>query len=215
VSVLAKGTKKEKSTFGGPLDLFYRGESAIVFRPRSGLNLLTGFAVDQTFPRLRTDLRRFYAACHLAEILAGMTREEEPHPQLFDLVDAGLRLLSDAPVAELPALLASLETRTLAELGFAPSLAVCASCGKEGTERGAALSAALGGMLCADCAERDPDARPAPPGRIAALRTLAREPPDRAGRVRLSAADARAIRAWLTSFAEWRLERRLRTARFL
>jgi DNA repair protein RecO (recombination protein O) len=214
VSVLAKGSKKEKSGFGGPLDLFYRGEASIVFRPRSSLNILAGFSVDEAFPRLREELPRFYAACHLAEILAGMTREEEPHPELYYLMAQGLGLLEDVPSGQVAPLLASLELNALALLGFAPSLDSCAACGCD-PERGAALSAALGGVLCSACASKDVKARLAPPGRLRALRALAETPFDRAGRVRLSPSDAGEIRSWLTAFVEWRLERPLRTARFL
>ena len=89
MAALAKGSKKEKSSFGGALDLFYLGPALILFRPRAGLHLLTAFTVEESWPALRHDLHRFYLVCHLAEILTGMTREEEPLPEVFDLVVAG------------------------------------------------------------------------------------------------------------------------------
>ncbi|MEN8148410.1 MAG: DNA repair protein RecO [Planctomycetota bacterium] len=215
VAALAKGSKKEKSSFGGALDLFYLGPAVVLFRPRAGLHLLTAFTVEEAWPALRRDLKRFYLACHLAEILTGMTREEEPLPGVFDLLVEGLTALSSAGDRSIPALGASLELRLLAELGFAPSLTACGSCGRELAGRERRLSVSFGGLICADC--RDTEARPLTvgPGVVEALRTLAASRPRTAARLRLSRADQRAIRGFLTAFTEWRLERKLRTARFL
>jgi len=213
--VLAKGAKKPKSSFGGALDLFYLGDALVIRRPRSGLHLLAAFHVRDSFPPLRAALPRFYAACHLAEILTGMTREEEPQPELFDLIADGIRRLSDAAPDEVPSLLAAIELRTLAHLGFAPALEGCAGCGRRDLGRAPAISVAIGGVVCPECGSRDPKARRVAPGVLGALRALGRGPGDHARRIRLSPADRRAIRAFLNAFVEWRLERALRTSRFL
>lgn len=144
-----------------------------------------------------------------------MTREEEPQPGLFEKVVEALRRLAESPANEVPPLLVSAELKVLAELGFAPALTECASCGRPPGPGRIAVSVAVGGLLCTDCRERDPKAPAVPAGRLAALRSLAETPLARAGRVRLAPADIGAIRSFLTSFTEWRLERRLRTARFL
>jgi len=215
VSVLAKGSKKEKSSFGGALDLFYLGPAIIIFRPRAGLHLLTAFTVEESWPALRRNLARYYYTCHIAEILTGMTREEEPLPEVFDLMLAGLTELSRALPEGIPTLGAALELRLLRELGFAPSLFVCAACGAELSGRERQLSVASGGLLCGDC--RDREARPVSvsPGVVESLRNLASAPLESTSRLRLSPRDATAIRSFLTAFTEWRLERKLRTARFL
>ena len=215
MAALAKGSKKEKSSFGGALDLFYLGPCLIIFRPRAGLHLLTAFTVEESWPALRRDLKRFYLVCHLAEILTGMTQEEEPMPALFDLMVSGLTAISGAGDSSIPAIGASLELRLLSELGFAPSLSACGSCGQELSGRERRLSVSFGGLICGDC--RDTEARPmnVSPGVVEALRSLAKGTLETAGRIRLSPADYRAIRTFLTGFTEWRLERKLRTARFL
>lgn len=213
ISALAKGSKKEKSSFGGPLDLFYRGPATVIFR-RSGLHLLASFRVEDAGAGLRAELPRYYAACHVAEVLTGMAQEEELHPGLFERVRDGMAAIAAAAPAEVAPILAALDLGLLADLGFAPSLEFCAVCGREAPARGARLSPALGGVLCPDCRIRDPKASPLPPAVAAALRNLARTPPSRAGRIRLPPASLRAIRSFLTAFVEWRLERPLRTAPF-
>jgi len=215
VAALAKGSKKEKSSFGGALDLFYLGPAIILFRPRAGLHLLTAFTVEESWPALRHDLHRFYLVCHLAEILTGMTREAEPLPDLFDLVVAGLTEISRVSDQGIRTLGMALELRLLRELGFAPSLFACAACGQDLPGKERLLSVPLGGLVCADC--RDREARPVPvsPGVVESLRNLASSPLESTSRLRLAPKDARSIRSFLTGFTEWRLERKLRTARFL
>jgi DNA repair protein RecO (recombination protein O) len=215
LSVLAKGVKKEKSSFGGALDVFYLGRAAVLRRSRASLEILGSFRVETAFPGLREVLPRFLAACHLAEILSGMVREAEPHTALFDDTVAGLRALEGAPADRVAPLLVALELGTLKELGFAPSLTRCAHC-DAGTDAAAAtLSVRLGGVLCPACGAEDPGASRPAGGTLAALRTLERSDPPRALRVLLSPAARREIRAFLDAFEEWRMERPLRTARFL
>ena len=215
LSVLAKGSKKPKSTFGGALDLFYLGRALVLRRPSSGLSLLTAFHVTESHPGLRTNLSRLYAAEHLSEILTGMTQEEEPHPELFDLVTGTIGLLATADESDVTPLLCSAELKVLSELGFAPSLDICASCGKKAEPPGIALSVTAGGVLCAECRNREPGRTDVTPGLLSGLRALAETPVTRATRVRIGPADARRIRSFLTAFEEWRLERRLRAAQFL
>lgn len=215
VSVLAKGTRREKSQFGGALDLLYLGQALVIFRPRSGLNILSAFHVETAFPRLRGDLTRLYAACHLVELVIGMTREEEPQPDLFDLLTEGIGLIENANGRQLPALVSSVELRLLALLGFAPALECCASCGEDIPGGAVALSPPEGGALCGDCRDQDPARQTIAPGTYQALRHLAATTPARSLRIKLSRGDERRIRDFLNAFEEWRLERKLRTSRFL
>ena len=215
VSVLAKGTKKPKSSFGGALDLFYLGDARILHRPAGGLMILAGFAIRTPFPGLRRELYRLYATCHLAELVVGMTREEEPHPELFDLLVAGIARIEGTEANNVAPVVAALELAILKELGFAPELSICAGCGGTLARGRPALSVRMGGTVCPDCTDRDPTRIHLGPGALGALRNLAGSPPERATRLRLSLEDARKIREFLTAFEEWRLERRLRAAPFL
>ncbi len=215
LSVLAKGTKKPKSSFGGAIDLFYLGSAGLVRRPRSGLDLLDSFRVTTAHPGLRASLRRFCAACHLSELLVGMARETEPHPALFDALCAGLSALETASEDRTGTILIALELAALRELGFAPSLARCAACGAEAAGADARLSVRQGGVVCPACREAVPDAAPVRAATLSGLLALDRLGASRAERVRLPAAEEAEIRRFLDGHEEWRLERPLRTARFL
>ncbi len=204
VGVLARGARREKSPFGGALDLFYRGEARIRFRPRAGLHLLTGFRVTSSHPGLRKALPRFHAACRLVKIVLSMTREEEHHPGLLPRLEAGLELLETAGEEEVDPILVAAELGLLGVLGFAPRFDACAACGGDASGRGATLSARFGGVLCARCGPGDPRRLSVPPRTLNVLRLLAHRDPRTAARVRLAPEDRRTIRTWLDRFHAWR-----------
>lgn len=187
----------------------------VLVRPRASLDLLATFGVRDSFRGLRRALPRFYAACHLAELLIGMTREGESQPELFDGFREALSVFAGAPGDRLPPAIVAAELAALRRLGFAPSLTACASCASEVALQKPAVSVRLGGVLCGTCREADPSSRPFGAGALQALRHLEGTDSAAALRVRLPAIDARAIRDFLDAFEEWRLERPLRTSPFL
>jgi DNA repair protein RecO (recombination protein O) len=178
VRVLAKGGRRLRSNFENALDLLTHC-SIVFLRKSSGtLELLTEAQVVQRFPRLRDDLAALYAAYYVAELLADGTQEYDSHPPLFDEALATLRELGGAaagsPAPEAGPRVARFEMVALRELGHAPALEVCASCGAAAAGAGLAFSAAAGGVLCPPCRPRAPrDARPLSPAAWLALRALA------------------------------------------
>jgi DNA repair protein RecO (recombination protein O) len=154
IHVLAKGSRREKNAFQGPLDLLVRGRAAWYPRPRTGLHLLGSFEVLETFPRIRGDLERYYLACHVLEALHETARQEEPGETAYLLGTAACRMIerADRPENVLPPFHADL----LRQLGSAPRLDVCVSCETPAAEvRRPRLSPASGGLLCETCAVED------------------------------------------------------------
>jgi DNA repair protein RecO (recombination protein O) len=155
IHVLAKGSRRAKNSFQGPLDLLVHGRAGWYRRPRTGLHLLGTFEVLDTFPRTRHDLSRYYAACHVLEALHESTRQEEPIETIFNLGLATLRVVdrSGDPIRALPVFHADL----LRQLGSTPCLDACVICGAAGD--GIAhprLGPNQGGILCETC---EPGAR--------------------------------------------------------
>jgi DNA repair protein RecO (recombination protein O) len=159
--------------------------SIVLLRKSSGsLDLLTEARVVRRFPRLRTDLPALYAAYYIAELLSDLTEDYDPHPNLFEealatLEDLGTSLPSAdsrlGPGSAATGLrLARFELVFLRELGYSPTLDVCALCetplvppsqpapdaeGKLRVEQPVAFSAAAGGVLCPACAKQARDSR--------------------------------------------------------
>jgi DNA repair protein RecO (recombination protein O) len=154
IHVLAKGSRRDRNAFQGPLDLLVRGRAGWYPRPRTGLHLLGTFEVLDTYPAARTDLGRYYVASHVLEALHEATRQEEPDERTFRLGVATLSLVARAP--EPRAVLPVFHADLLRRLGTAPRTEVCVGCGKEAArvER-PRLSPVRGGLLCEDCAPGD------------------------------------------------------------
>src|SRR5438128_7377399 len=84
VRVLAKGGRRLKSNFESALDLLTVCRIVLLRKSTGSLDLLTEAQVVKRFPQLRADLPALYGGFYVAELLADMTEDHDPHPALFD-----------------------------------------------------------------------------------------------------------------------------------
>ncbi len=145
IRTVAKGIRKTKSRFGGRLEPFTHVDLVLY----EGLNLdtITQVAVIEPFPRLRESLDAVVAAGTMVEAADAVAQEDESSMRLFLLLHRGLRALESGQRG------ADLITSYLLKLadvvGVAPSLLVCASCGKvDDLHR---FSFGGGGVICDRC----------------------------------------------------------------
>jgi DNA repair protein RecO (recombination protein O) len=218
---LAKGSKRPKSPFGGPLDRLQLVQTVFSVRSHGGLGLLTELAQRETFPGLRTNLRNFYAASYAAELAIAATPDLDPQPELFKILADTLRRLSSTPDSDI--LLFRFEVRLLGLLGLRPQLDQCVVCHRSrAAGRGGFFSPAASGLLCRQCAQQPQDAPGRQPSafRVAgkaldALLFLAAVGDDELGRVRLASATAADMRRLLGAHWQYVLDRPLRAARWV
>ena len=176
VRVLAKGGRRLKSNFESALDLLTVCSIVLLRKSTGSLDLLTEARVVRRFPQLRSDLTALYAGYYIAELLADLTEDYDPHPILFDEALDALESLGTSPRdGEKPATalrLVRFELVLLRELGYSPTVEVCASCETPVNGKGMAFSASAGGVLCPACQDRRRDRRPLTPETWQALRAL-------------------------------------------
>ena len=156
VKLIAKGSKRPKSKTGGALDLLCEGD--LVFAPGRGEALGTLIEFTETASRadMRRDAARLNAALYLIELAAAMLAEDDPHPEVFDLMHNALARLGqpDAPVS---AVLAYAQWRMLRHVGLLGEMSACAGCGTPtarataGDLRHMVFSSRRGGLLCGSC----------------------------------------------------------------
>jgi DNA repair protein RecO (recombination protein O) len=156
IRVLAKGGRRLKSNFESALDLLTLCSIVFLRKSSGGLDLLTEAQVAERFPRLRTDLQALYAAYYIAELLADLTEDYDPHPCIFDEALGTLRALGSATGLRL----ARFELVLFRELGYGPALEACAVCGEMAPQDPVAFSPAAGGIVCRNCRNRARDGRP-------------------------------------------------------
>ncbi len=159
ISAIAKGSKRPKSSFDGPVEVFSSGK--IVFTATSGEKLatLTEFQQQPSFPHLRDNLFALNCALFAAELVNHLTHEYDPHPQLFDSFLQFLqnineiRATSDERRATI--LLILFQLALLKEVGLQPVLSHCVNC-KMSSEQLATsdevyFTSAANGLICRDC----------------------------------------------------------------
>jgi DNA repair protein RecO (recombination protein O) len=173
VSAMAKGGRRLKSAFQGGLDLLGVSDIVVLQKASEALDLLTEAAPVERFTSLRRDLAALYAGYYVAELLAELTDDNDPHPKLFDAAVVTLRHLGE-PALRCRRLL-RFELACLRELGHMPALDACAHCGAAVEAGGSAYAFGLatGGVLCPSCRPGQPHVATLSGTTLGALRVLA------------------------------------------
>jgi DNA repair protein RecO (recombination protein O) len=205
VRAVAKGIRKTTSRFGGRLEPFTH-VSLLVYRGRGALDTITQADIISAHRPLRDDLGLFAAGETMLEAADKVAEEHERNVRLFVLLLSGLRALSGRP--QEPTVVAeSFLLKLLSLSGFHPSLSACAVCGMVSPEL---FSSGQGGAVCTGCAEID--AGPASPQALGYLAAIAAADMAAVGneapREIVVRKEARAL---LYGFAEYHLERRMRS----
>ncbi|MBN1818480.1 MAG: DNA repair protein RecO [Sedimentisphaerales bacterium] len=151
---LAKGARRAKSAFDGPIEIFSCGQ--IQFYPKfsGGLATLTEFLQEPRFVRLRRHLYAMDCALFAAELLDSLTQPYDPHPSLYGVFSTFLDDVQETTDTKKSlALLIVFQLSLLAEVGSRPILNQCVNCRKpyKQSRRGAFFSSQANGLVCPDC----------------------------------------------------------------
>lgn len=152
ITVLAKGARRKKSPFEAALDLLALCRIVFLNKSSGAMGLLTEAKLERRFRAASKDLQRLYSGYYVAELLAKLTDESDPHRELFDLAERTIVSLDEGRHSTFLTLL-RFEMRTLALLGHQPMLTRCVRCGNEDSpsEKRTHFGLLDGGRLCDDC----------------------------------------------------------------
>jgi DNA repair protein RecO (recombination protein O) len=117
---MAKGAKRPRGGFEGGIDLLTLGQVAAIITPARDLATVTQWRVLDTFRALREHLGANRAGIYMADLIHQMLTEHDPHPRLFDALQAALSGLDDLRRVEQTLL--RFEWMVLLETGFRPQL---------------------------------------------------------------------------------------------
>ncbi len=204
IRAVAKGIRKTTSRFGARLEPFTH-VSLLVYRGRGALDTVTQADIIAPHRVLRDDLGLFAAGEAMLEAVDKVAEEHERNVRLFLLLLIGLRALETGP-ADPAAVAESFLLKMLSLSGFHPSLTACAVCGRPGPEL---FSSGQGGAVCVGCAEHG--AGPASAASLGVLADLATADLIAAGGLASDVQARREARGLLYGFAEYHLERRMRS----
>jgi len=204
IRAVAKGIRKTTSRFGARLEPITH-VSLMVYRGRSSLDTVSQAEIIGSFRRVREDLSLFAAAETMLEAVDKVAEEHERNVRLFLLLVGGLRTLDTGPTDPV-AVAESFLLKLLSLSGFHPSLRACAVCGRPDPSL---FSSGQGGAVCASCAELD--AEPVSAEALAYLALLAGSDLLKAGASAPDPRTRREARPLLFGFAEYHLERRMKS----
>ena len=204
VRAVAKGIRKTNSRFGARLEPFTH-VSLMVYRGRGALDTVSQAEIVSSFPSLRDDLDRFAAGETMLEAVDKVAEEHERNVRLFMLLLTGLRAL-DAGPKDAAAVTESFLLKMLSLSGFHPSLTACAVCGRPAPER---FASGQGGAVCVS--DADLDAGPVSTQALEHLAMLGGTGMVEAGETSVDPRTRREARGLLFGFAEYHLERRMKS----
>lgn len=210
--VIAKGARKTSSRRSGHVELFNRSELQLA--TGRNLDIVTDAQIVEPYKRLHEELPRLSYAYYVAELLDKLTVDEEESWPVYELLITTFAALNST--AALDVVARYFELHLLNLMGYRPYLFQCASCQEPLTEAADRWSPANGGMLCPQCAPREPHALPISLPAFKALRFLQREPIAATEELqRLSEPLRREIEGVLRATLRLLLERDLKSVAFL
>lgn len=205
VRAVAKGVRRTKSRFGSRLELFMLVD--VQCHKGRNLDVVTQVELIEPFGHgIVSDFDVYASAAAMAETAAKIS-EVEPHTRdQHLLLVAALRSLCKREHDPRCATLAYV-LRALRIAGWAPGLSECVSCGAPGPHR--VFSLASGGVVCTRC--REAGDIPTTEDTIALMYALLM------GNWSLAASPATVARAGriVTDYAQWHLERRVKSLQLL
>ncbi len=179
ISAIAKGSKRPKSAFDGPIEMFSFGDIVFSDSSKEKLATLTEFQ-QQSFTRLTNNFFALNCCLFAAELLHKLTHDYDPHPELFDSflqflqnIDEhqasaarSLGWLAPHPAENIEhqhvlSLLILFQLTLLREIGLMPILNACANCKTQyairNTQYEFYFSSSANGLICRDCEASFPD----------------------------------------------------------
>ena len=150
IAALAKGARRPKGPFDSALDLLAVCRIVFIHKTTGALDLLTEARLERRFRAASRDLSRLYAGYYTAELLTELTEIADPHPELY--AEAERTLIDLDHDANLAQTVLRFELSLLQQLGYLPSLDVCARCGTPVPPQPRMRFGPLaGGLLCEAC----------------------------------------------------------------
>lgn len=151
---LAKGVRQEREMRGATYELFSHLDIVFYEKTRSDLHLVSEAMLLESYDPIRSQLDSISFASYFCELTDELTEVHDPHDLIFELLDFSLKYLASLPGKRLARLF---EIKLFNEVGWLPYLEKCLACEKPVPEAGF-FSSRQGGLLCAACAPKFPDA---------------------------------------------------------
>jgi DNA repair protein RecO (recombination protein O) len=161
VTLMAKGSKRARSPFGGAIEMFSCGKAVFSDSGRDKMGTLTEFEQTPDMPgssAIAGDIGTLNCCLFAVELVNLLTTDFDPHPGLFDAL---LTFLQDVSRNKNNALaqLVIFQLKLLREIGLNPVFEFCLNCKNRFNAQlqQAYFSNNAKGLICRDCQGAFPD----------------------------------------------------------
>lgn len=150
IVAIAKGANKSIRRFMNALEPFYVLSVEYFDKHTKGITRLENASVILDSSGIEKDLRRFSLAFFILEMADKLTREREPHPDLYELLKESAQRIKNSEIVF--SYILEIALRILEITGFLPNFKTCIRCGKYiDPEKLKFFSIEKGGVLCDTC----------------------------------------------------------------
>lgn len=201
LAVLAKGSRLPKSRFGASLQLLAYTQVVFYYKAGRGLQTLRESALVEPLLGIGRSLEKLRSGLRMVELVGALMQEEDPAPNVFELLVDTLRRL-DAADANVGTLLPYFELRLSGALGFAPDVERAAV--EAVPEEGGLLVLDAGAVVPANVSVGS--SRRASRAALRAFAVCARAAPDDVLRMRLAPAVRRELEGLVEDFLRYHTE---------
>ena len=168
IKAIAKGSKRQKSSFDGVIELFSHGKIVFSDSTREKLATLTEFEQEAGLTHLSENLFTFNCCLLATELLSNLTNDYDPHVDLFNSFLQFLQNTNELQATrihkrETLVLLILFQLSLLKEVGLQPVLNYCVNCKTKFGNRASKIesqiyfSSSANGLVCRDCEVSFPD----------------------------------------------------------
>ena len=208
---VAKGVRKLRSRKSGHLEPF--AQVNLLLARGKDLPIITQVETMESFSALREDLHLLGYASYIVELVDRFTIEEEPNPEVYQLIVHTFQRLSQGAEADFEARYFDLQF--LNAMGFKPELTECVVCREKIQPEDQYFSFELGGVVCPLCRQKVPTATAISVETLKYLRHLQRSTYTEARKARIPAILLAEMESILQRYYTHVLERRLNTPQFI
>ena len=154
IGAIAKGSKRPKSPFEGPIEMLSMGRIVFAQHTEGKLNTLTEFQQQPALSCLTGNLFALNSALFAAELINKLTDEHDPHQKLFDSFIIFLRNIQTAKDnSGILSQMVLFQLSLLKEIGLLPIFNACINCRNNFNEnwQQTYFSSSANGLVCRDC----------------------------------------------------------------
>lgn len=200
MSVMAKGARRPKSSFGATLQPMAYTQVVFYYKPTRELQILSESSHVESFHQLRRSLRAITVGLRVVELVDALMEAEDAQPAVLALTVEALRRLNQTE-ARAANLWPFVQLRLARMLGIAPAIERAQV---EAVEEEGLLSRANGGVYPADAAPEAP--RRASRAALRAYAIFARADLDTVMRMELTSRVRREVEALVRDFLRYHVE---------